>query len=84
MQDLLTYIKQGSADCPQTTQNVITYEPLPDPGERRLPRRREFSTHPEFRPTVKMCRWGDTNNMEYIDLVELYGHDEARGLLVIR
>jgi hypothetical protein len=82
MQDLITYIKQGSADCPQTTLNVITYDPLPDTGEGRLPRRREFSTHPEFRPTIKMCR-GEPheNNLGYAELVELYGYDEDRGLL---
>ena len=82
MQDLITYIKQGSADCPQTTLNIITYEPLPVKGEGRLPRRRAFSTYPELRPTGKMCR-GEPheNNLGYVDLVELYGYDEERGLL---
>jgi len=82
MQDLITYIKQGSADCLQSTLNVITYDPLPDTGEERLPRRREYSTHPEFRPTVKKCRLEPhENNLEYSELVELYGYDEDRGLL---
>jgi len=81
MQNLLTHIKQGSVDCPKTTLNIITYEPLTDNGEGRLPRRRPFSTHPEFRPTVKRCRGEPPDkNLGYDDLVELYGYDEERGL----
>jgi len=81
MQNLITHIKQGSADRPKTMLNIITYEPL-DKSEGRLPRRRAFSTHPELRPTVKMCR-GEPheNNLGYVDLVELFGYDEERGLL---
>jgi len=81
MQNLITYIKQRSDDRPKTTRNIITYEPL-DKKEGRLPRRRAFSTHPELRPTVTMCR-GEPheNNLGYVDLVELFGYDEERGRL---
>ena len=82
MQDLITFIKQGSAGYPQTTPNIITYDPLPDTGDGLMPRRREFSTYPELRPTVEKYRPEPyENNMDYKDFVELYGHDEARGLL---
>jgi len=56
MQNLMMHIKQLPADLVKTTLNVITYEPLIDEGEGRLPRQRPLSNHPEFRPTVKRCQ----------------------------
>ena len=90
MQNLITHIQHGAAYLPKTTLNIITYDPLEDHGEGRLPRRRPFSTHTEFRPTVKRGIYDDPNahvpgeppdkDLEYDDLVELYGYDEERGL----
>jgi len=55
-----------------------------------MPRQRPFSTHSEFRPTIKRGLYDDPNahrpgeppdtDLEYDDLVELYGYDEDRGL----
>ena len=55
-----------------------------------MPRQRAFSTHSEFRPTVQRGLSDDPNahvpgelldeDLEYDDLVELYGYDEGRGL----
>jgi len=91
MQNLITHIQKGSAFLPRTTSNIITYDPLADNGEGRLPRQRPYSTHPEFRPTVKRGLYDDPNarvpgeppdkDLEYDDLVELYGYDEERGLI---
>ena len=65
----------------KTTLNVITYEPLIDNGEGRLPRQRPLSTHSEFRPTVKMCQGEKPDrDLGYDDLAELFGYDEERGL----
>ena len=88
MQNLITHIQKGPAYLPRTTSNFITYDPLVDNGEGRLPRRRMHSTHPEFRPTVKRGLFDDPHvpgeppdkDLEYDDLVELYGYDEERGL----
>ena len=93
MQNLITHIQQGSTYLPKTTLNIITYDPLENNGEGRLPRRRPFSTHPEFRPTVKRGLYDDPNvhvpgeppdkDLDYDDLVELYGYDEDRGLTTL-
>jgi len=90
MQNLIRHIQKCSAYIPKITTNIITYDPLIDNGEGRLPHQRPFSTHPEFRPTVKRGLFDDPNahlpgelpckDLEYDDLVELYGYDEERGL----
>jgi len=90
MQNLITQIQKGQAYIPRTTPNIITYEPLVDNGEGRMPRQRAFPLHPEFRPTFTRGLYDDPNaqgpgepqdeDLEYDDLVELYGYDEGRGL----
>jgi len=90
MQNLITLIQKGAAYLPRTTSNIITYDPLTDNGDGRLPRRRPHSSHPEFRPTDKRGLFDDPNahmpgeppdkDLEYDDLVELYRYDEERGL----
>ena len=90
MQNLIRHIQKCSASIPEITTNIITYDPLIDNGEGRLPHQRPFSTHLEFRPTVKRGLFDDPNvhlpgelpckDLEYDDLVELYGYDEERGL----
>jgi len=91
MQNLIGHIQKCSAHIPKITINIITYDPLiDDNGEERLPHQRPFSTHPEFRPTVKRGLFDDPNahlpgelpckDLEYDDLVELYGYDEERDL----
>ena len=90
MQNLIRHIQKGSAYLPRTTSNIITYDPLIDNGEGRLPHRRPYSSHSEFRPTVKRGLFDDPyahlpgelpdKHLEYDDLVELYGYDEERGL----
>ena len=71
--------------------NIITYDPLTDIGNGRLPRQRVHTTYPEFRPTVKRGIHDDPyahvpgeppdKDLGYSDLVELFGYDEGRGLL---
>jgi len=88
--NLIRHIQKRSASIPKITTNIITYDPLIDNGEWRLPHQRPFSTHPKFRPTVKRGLFDDTNahlpgeipctDLEYDDLEELYGYDEERGL----
>jgi len=90
MQNLITHIQKGSAYLPRTTSNIITYDTLTDNGDGRLPPRRPYSSHSEFRPTVKRGLFDDPyahvpgelpdKDLEYDDLVELYGCDEERGL----
>jgi len=91
MQNLIRYIQKGPAHLPKTTTNIITYDPLTDNGEGRLPHMRPPpSSNPEFRPTIKRGPLDDPNahlpeelpdeDLEYDDLVELYGYDEERGL----
>jgi len=41
MQNLITHIHDCSADIPRTTNNIITYDPLPDSGNGTLPRQRD-------------------------------------------
>ena len=87
---MITHIQKGPAYLPRTTSNIITYDPLTDNGNGRLPPRRPHSSHSEFRPTVKRGLFDDPNahlpgelpckDLEYDDLVELYGYDEERGL----
>ena len=91
MQNLITHIQKGSASLPRTTLNIITYDPLKDIGNGRLPRQRPHTTYPEFRPTVKRGIYDDPyahvpgeppdKDLGYADLVELYGYDEERGPL---
>jgi len=90
MQNLITHIQKGSASLPRTTLNIITYDPLKDIGNGRLPRQRPYTTYPEFRPTVKRGIYDNPyarvsgeppdKDLEYDNLVELYGYDEERGL----
>jgi len=81
MQNLITHIQKCSAHIPRTTTNTITYEPLADNGDGRLPPQRPFSTHPNFRPTVKRRLFDDPyahlpgeqscKDLEYDDLVDV-------------
>jgi hypothetical protein len=89
MQDLITHICDPTALIPKTTKNIITYDPLEDDGDDYLPRPKPFSTHPHLRPTVKREILGNPHlpgnplqpgDLEYDDLLELYGYDEERGL----
>jgi len=90
MQNLITHIQKGAAYLPRTTSNIITYDPLIFNGEEQLPLQRPQSSHPEFRPTVQRGLVDDPNeqppgeqsdeDLDYDDLVELYGYDEERGL----
>jgi len=87
MQNLIAHIL--TTHIPETTKNIITYDPLEDVGDDYIPRPRPFSTHPQLRPTVKKeilsyphepgnpLQPGD---LEYDDLLELYEYDEERGL----
>jgi len=89
MQNLIAHIGDLTAHILETTKNIITYDPLEDVGDEYIPRPRPFSTHPQLRPTVKKeilsyphlpgnpLQPGD---LEYDDLLELYGYDEERGL----
>ena len=89
MQNLITHICDPTAYIPRTTKNIITYDPLEDDGDDYLPRPKPFSTHPHLRPTVKREILGNPHlpgnplnpgDLEYDDLLELYGYDEERGL----
>jgi len=62
MQNLIRYIQKGSAHLPKITTNIITYDPLTDNGEGRLPHMRPPpSSHSEFRPTEKRGPFDDPN-----------------------
>jgi len=89
MQHLITHIRDPTTHIPGTTKNIITYDPLDDDGDAYIPRPRPFSTHPQLRPTVKKEIIGNPHlpgnplqpgDLEYDDLLELYGYDEERGL----
>ena len=64
--------------------------PMEDRGDGYLPRPRPYSTHPHLRPTVKRGILDNPyghlpgeqpcKDLEYNDLMELYGYDEERGL----
>jgi len=91
MQNLITHIQKRSATLPRSTLNIITYDPLQDIGNGRLPRQILYSTYRELRPTVKRGIYDDPyahvpgeppdKDLGYSDLVELFGYDEERGLL---
>jgi len=91
MQNLITHIQKRSASLPRTTLNIITYDPLQDIGNGRLPRQKLYTTYPELRPTVKRGIYDDPyahvpgeppdKDLGYSDLVELYGYAEERGPL---
>jgi len=93
MQNLITHIRDFAAHIPRITANIITYEPLEDRGEEYVPLPRPDSTHPHLRPTVKRglfdnpyAHWPGEQpckDLEYDDLMELYGYDEERGLSLI-
>jgi len=90
MQNLITHICDPTALIPRTTKNIITYDPLEDRGDGYLPLPRLHSTHPHLRPTVKRGLYDNPNahlpgeqpctDLEYDNLMELYGYDEERGL----
>jgi hypothetical protein len=90
MQNLITHIHDCSADIPRNTKNIITYDSLPDSGNGTLPRQRPYSTNPHLRPTVKRGIFDNPyahlpgeqpcKDLEHDDLLELFGHDEERGL----
>jgi len=89
MQDLITHICDPTALKPNITKNIITYDPLEDRGDDYLPRPKPYSTHPHLRPTVKREILGNPHlpgnphqpgDLEYDNLMELYGYDEERGL----
>jgi len=91
MQYLIAHIGDPTTPIPGNTKNIITYDSLQDNGEECIPRPRPFSTHPQLRPTVKKERLSfphepgnpKPGDLEYDDLLELYGHDEERGLTEI-
>jgi len=89
MQHLLTHIGDLTTHIPKTTKNIITYDPLKDVGDEYIPHPRPFSNYSHLRPTVKKeilsypHAPGDPlqpGNLDYDDLLELYGYDEERGL----
>ena len=92
MQYLIAHIEDPTTLIPGNTKNIITYDPLQDNGEELIFRPRPFSTHPHLRPTVKKERLSfphepgnplKPGDLEFDDLLELYGHDEERGLTEI-
>ena len=89
MQYTIKRIRDLKAHEPKTTKNIITYDPLDDDGDDYLPRPRPFSTHPHLRPTLMREILSNPNlpgnplqpgDLEYDDLLELYGYDEEWGL----
>jgi len=90
MQNLIIHICDPTALIPRTTKNIITYDPLEDRGDGYLHHPRPYSTHPHLRPTVKreildnpyahLPGEQPCKDLEYDDLMELYGYDEERGL----
>jgi len=90
MQNLITHIRDCAAHIPRTTRNIITYDPLEDREDGYLPLPRPHSTHPHLRPTVKRGIYDNPyahgpgeqpcKDLEFDDLLELYGYDEERGL----
>jgi hypothetical protein len=91
MQYLILHIGDPTTPIPGNTKNIITYDPLQDNGEELNFRPRPFSTHPHLRPTVKKERLSfphepgnpPPGDLEFDDLLELYGYDEERGLTEI-
>ena len=92
MQYLIAHIEDPTTLIPGNTKNIITYDPLQDNGEELIYRPRPHSTHPHLRPTVKKERLSfphepgnplKPGDLEFDDLLELYGHDEERGLTEI-
>jgi len=92
MQNLIAHIGDPTTTIPENTKNIITYDPLQVVEDEYDPRPRPFSTHPQVRPTVEkgILRYphetGNTtkpDDLEFDDLLELYGYDEARGLTEI-
>ena len=90
MQNLITHIRECAAHIPRTTRNIIAYDQLEDRGDGYLPLPRPHSTHPHLRPTVKRGIYDNPyahgpgeqpcKDLEFDDLLELYGYDEERGL----
>jgi len=89
MQNLITHIQEWEGDVPSYAKNIITYDPLPESDKGTLPLQRPYSTHPQFRPTIKRGLFDNPNahlpgeqpckDLEHDDLLELFGYDEERG-----
>jgi len=93
MKNLITRIHDWAEDIPRNTKNIITYDPLPDSENgnglyRTLPRQTPHNLH--LRPTVKRGIFDNPyahlpgeqpcKDLEHDDLLELFRHDEKRGL----
>jgi len=90
---MITHIHEWAENIPRNTKNIITYDRLPDSENgnglyRTLPR--QTSHNPHLRPTVKRGIFDNPyahlpgeqpcKDLKHDDLLELFGHDEERGL----
>jgi len=93
MKNLITHIQEGSADIPTNNKNIIVYDQLPDNGNASYPDRalsRHTPHNYHLRPSVKRGIFNNPHahlpgeqpceDLEHDDLLELFGHDEERGL----
>jgi len=94
--NLITHIQEVSADIPMDSKNPIVYDPLPDNGNMSYPHRALPHQTPQnyhLRPSVKRGIFHNPHahltgeqpceDLEHDDLLELFRHDEERGLSTI-